>query len=137
MVSRSPKLIHQLIMIVHHVSKLPQSLPRIVVFLAISILTNQVGALVLPESHALSFSNPNTTMHRLSSGNALPICTKQAAWTLDGQGPGKAACAEFLNQFEMAIASFRLQAFEFVGAGARANPQMRTIRTPKKWTWRE
>lgn len=116
----------------HYVSKLSHSI-YIVAILAINILTNQTGALVLPES----FSNPNATMHRLSPDNALPICTQRAAWTLNGQGPGKAACTEFLNQFETAIKSFRFQAFEFVEEAARPKPQMRTIRTPRIWTWRE
>jgi len=119
-----------------HVSKL-SNLTCIVVFLAISFLTNQAGALVLPESDALSFSNYNTTMHRLSSGNAIPTCTEQAAWMLDGKGPGQAACADFLNQYKMAIESFRLQASEFVEAAARPNPQMSTVQTPRRWTWRE
>lgn len=117
-----------------YVSKLSH-LTYLVAILAISILTNRTGALVL--SHALSFTNLNATMHRLSLDIALPICTDKTAWTLNGQGPGKAACAESLNMFETAIESFRFQAFEFFEEAARPNPQLRTVRTPRRLTWRE
>lgn len=117
-----------------HVLKL-ERLTCIIVVLTISILTNHVGALVLPEGHALSLSSPNTTMHGLSAGNGPPTCTTKMAWTLAGQGPEQAACADFLNQYQTAIEPFQLKAFEFVDAEARSDAEMYTVQTPRKLTW--